>query len=190
MPSSLPSPDSARLNSTTATYRAPVWAWWWFVVSTLLVAWDTGFVLLRPRSMHGGDLYWLWKPYTLYGQVDKVYSREWWDLRRGFTSAQALMNIVESALNVLYLFLAGRGSPVAVLVGFTATVMTAAKTVLYWLRDQQAGWDATGHNSTRDFWVLFAIPNGAWIVVPMILSIVFYRQIARSLRIAAKTKTL
>lgn len=122
--------------------------------------------------MPGGDLHWLWSPYALYETVDLVYSRQWYDLRRGFTSAQAMMNIAESVLNVLYLWLAGRESPVAVLVGFTAVVMTASKTVLYWLRDwvrssrartansvaseatdecaaapflgvQQAGWDAT-----------------------------------------------
>lgn len=46
------------------------------------------------------------------------------------------MNIAESALNILYLLLSARESPVAVLVGFTATVMTASKTVLYWLVDQ------------------------------------------------------
>lgn len=34
----------------------------WLFVSTLLVAWDSGFVLLRPRSMPGGDLHYLWKP--------------------------------------------------------------------------------------------------------------------------------
>lgn len=28
-------------------YRPPAWVAVWFVVSTLLVAWDTGYVLLR-----------------------------------------------------------------------------------------------------------------------------------------------
>lgn len=34
-------------NLDTATYRPPWWVRWWFIVSTALVAWDTGYVLLR-----------------------------------------------------------------------------------------------------------------------------------------------
>lgn len=45
------------------------------------------------------------------------------------------MNIIESALNFGFLWLSGRQSPVAILVGFSAVVMTASKTVLYWLVD-------------------------------------------------------
>lgn len=147
-------------NLSKTAYRPPWWVWWWFVVSTILVAWDTGFVLARPRSFAGGDLHFLWKPYALYEKIDLVYSRSWYDRRDGFTSAQgasllsrslslawpsssadgidelaAMMNIVESVLNVLYLWLAARESPEAVLVGFTGATMTSAKTILYWLRD-------------------------------------------------------
>ncbi|GAA5850720.1 hypothetical protein JCM8547_009068 [Rhodosporidiobolus lusitaniae] len=183
-----------KLSATSpAVYSAPRWAVLWFIISTLLVAWDTGYVLLRPRSMRGGDLFWLWAPYELYAKTDLVYSRLWLDAHNGFTSAQALMNIVESILNLVTLALFAQKSPVAVLAGFTATVMTTSKTVLYWLVDHQEGpngWGATGHNSLRDWVVLFAIPNGAWIIVPGILSVIFGRQIARSLRVAAKTKTL
>lgn len=163
------------------------------------------------------------------------------------------MNIAESALNILYLLLSAQESPVAVLVGFTATVMTASKTVLYWLVDQVrlahfpnlhsvfpltdrippycSNLDGaarrspsnslrlsdtltlpvnSGHNTPRDWVVLYAIPNGAWIVFPCVrppshtdrlltdssmccrtlLAVMFYQQIARSLRVAAKTKTL
>lgn len=32
----------------------------WFAVSSVVVLWDAGFCLLRPRSMPGGDLYWIW----------------------------------------------------------------------------------------------------------------------------------
>ncbi|BGP00858.1 protein of Emopamil-binding family [Rhodotorula toruloides] len=171
-------------------YRPPAWVAVWFVVSTLLVAWDTGYVLLRPRTMPGGDLFWFWKPYELYAKTDLVYGLKALESREGFTSAQSIMNIAESALNILYLLLSAQESPVAVLVGFTATVMTASKTVLYWLVDQQSGWGSTGHNTPRDWVVLYAIPNGAWIVFPTLLAVMFYQQIARSLRVAAKTKTL
>lgn len=45
------------------------------------------------------------------------------------------MNVVESILNVVFLILAARHSPVAVLVGAIVTAMTASKTILYWLCD-------------------------------------------------------
>lgn len=31
-------------------------------------------VSVRPRSMVGGDLHWIWKPYALYQEVDYVRS--------------------------------------------------------------------------------------------------------------------
>ncbi|CEQ39199.1 SPOSA6832_00690 [Sporobolomyces salmonicolor] len=214
-------PHASRSNGG-AVYSAPTWVACWFIISTVLVAWDTGFVLMRlvelrapvrarranqrqlhvggdrPRSFRGGDLHWLWSP--------GAFAR-----KEGFTSAQAIMNIVESILNLAYLALAGQKSPVAVLVGFTAVVMTAAKTVLYWLVDQQSGWASTfvtrsssllcrtaadlasydsGHNTPRDWFWLFAVPNGAWIVFPTLLAFMFGSEIARSLRLAAKQKVL
>ncbi|GAA5886280.1 hypothetical protein JCM5296_003547 [Sporobolomyces johnsonii] len=176
-------PNGSRSNGS-AVYSAPTWVACWFIISTALVAWDTGFVLMRPRSFKGGDLHWLWSPYALYELTDLVYSPGAFARKEGFTSAQAIMNIVESILNLAYLALAGQKSPVAVLVGFTAVVMTAAKTVLYWLVDQQSGWASTGHNTPRDWFWLFAVPNGAWIVFPTLLAFMFGREIARSLRLA------
>jgi len=46
------------------------------------------------------------------------------------------MNVIESILNVGFLFASWKRSPVAILVGFSAVIMTAAKTILYWLIDQ------------------------------------------------------
>jgi len=48
----------------------------------------------------------------------------------------AYMNVIESILNVGFLFASWKRSPVAILVGFSAVIMTAAKTILYWLIDQ------------------------------------------------------
>ncbi|GAA5976779.1 hypothetical protein JCM5350_007245 [Sporobolomyces pararoseus] len=181
-----PTPASAR----SAVYSPPTWVNAWFLISTLAVLWDIGFVLARPRSFHGGDLHWIWSPYALYEKVDLVYSPSHFARKEGFTSAQTYMNIIESALNFGFLWLSGRKSPVAILVGFSAVLMTASKTVLYWLVDHQSGWAATGHNSSRDWWLLFALPNGLWIVFPTLLALIFGAEIAKSLRIAAKEKQL
>jgi hypothetical protein len=103
----------------------------------------------------------LWKPYDLYGRVDYVYGWKAYNDHNGFTGAQGFLNIVETAMYVYYLYILyvfgrqsaakGRGAPgprvagflgeqryvdgekgaLAVLVGFSAAVMTVSKTVLY-----------------------------------------------------------
>lgn len=121
----------------------------WLGVSLPLVAWDTGYVLLRPRSMPGGSLHWpLWVPYALYGEVDHMYGLKQWTAGNGFTSAQGFINLIETAMYLAYLWLwyahalpaagagvkrvlTGRTGGLAVLIGFSAAVMTVSKTVLY-----------------------------------------------------------
>lgn len=103
----------------------------------------------------------LWVPYELYGKVDYIYGWKAFNERNGFTAAQGLLNIVETLMYGYYLYILyvygvpsksqGRGAPspstagvlgqqryvdgqqgaVAVLVGYSAAVMTVSKTVLY-----------------------------------------------------------
>lgn len=132
----------------------------WLAVSLPLVLWDAGYVLLRPHSMPGGKYHWpLWAPYDLYGRTDYVYGWKAWDEHNGFTAAQAVMNLAETAGYFTYLWLVykfgkqsaahGRGAPksagwlgaqrrltgedaaLAALVGYSAALMTLAKTLLY-----------------------------------------------------------
>lgn len=118
----------------------------WLAVSLPLVIWDCGYVLLRPRTMEGGDLHWpLWTPYKLYGEIDHVYGWKAFNAGSGFTAAQGFLNVLETVM-YLYYFLVyyqngvsvagtkkvlGRKAAVAVLVAFSAAVMTLSKTVLY-----------------------------------------------------------
>jgi hypothetical protein len=113
------------------------------------VAWDTGYVLLRPHSMLGGALHApLWVPYALYGTVDYIYGFPALEARNCFTAAQASLNVVESVVYGWYLYalwaygaregaglgqrrLRGRVAAWAVVVTFAAAVMTTGKTVLY-----------------------------------------------------------
>ena len=129
----------------------------WLIVSLILVTWDTGYVFLRPHSMPGGSLNSpIWKPYTLYAEVDYMYGFPAWNNHVGFTAAQGALNIVESVGYLYYLvtcwmygagfdglkavFQPGgvrvQGGPpnavsAAVLVCFSAAVMTVSKTLLY-----------------------------------------------------------
>lgn len=201
-PATRPSPTSATTTTTTTTtnpsstapaagilsHTPSTAALAWLAVSLPLVAWDTGYVLLRPRSMPGGDLHWpLWVPYELYGRVDHVYGFKQWDLGNGFTAAQASLNLVETLMYLYYLYvvwssagaktpaaagsgkraaITGRPAARAVLVLFSALVMTLSKTILYWLNESWSGFDNIGHNTAWDLCFLWVIPNGMWIVVP------------------------
>lgn len=103
----------------------------------------------------------LWKPYEIYAAIDHVYGQPGWDQKDGFGGGQGAVNAIEVVLYGLYMMIvynhgvkaAGgsglqigsgvkgwasggvrvRGSKgnVALIIGFTASVMTLSKTVLY-----------------------------------------------------------
>ncbi|KAI8098109.1 uncharacterized protein B0P05DRAFT_520438 [Gilbertella persicaria] len=147
---------------TSNASQVPYWIRAWFFVSSLLVAWDFGFCLLRPHSMEGGSLNFLWKPYNLYGKIDHFYGLPAFQAQDGFTGAQATMNVIETCLNFYYLWLLNHNSNVgqANLVGFSSAIMTFSKTLLYWLVEPFSGYQHIGHNSLRDLVILWIIPNG------------------------------
>ncbi|EKM77576.1 hypothetical protein AGABI1DRAFT_101621 [Agaricus bisporus var. burnettii JB137-S8] len=164
--------------------------WWisaWFILSAPVVLWDAGYCFMRPRSMKGGDLHWIWRPYELY-QV--VYGLPGLEQNNGFTNAQSFMNVVETILNLVYIYLAhGVQSPSAPVVGLSAVVMTLAKTVLYWLNDYYCGFCNIGHNDVFTLITLWIIPNGIWLVIPSIITWVLGNDIAEQLNIASKVAT-
>ena len=84
-----------------------------------------------------------------------------YDTKAYHTSTSAFLNIVETILNVYYLYLAHiRASPIATIVGFASIIMTLSKTVLYWLQEYFCGGCAVGHNSMKDLLLLWVLPNG------------------------------
>ena len=131
----------------------------WLLVSVPLVSWDIGYVMLRPHSMAGGKWQWpLWMPYELYAKVDYIYGWPAFDSNNGFTAAQTALNIVESLMYVYYLYILyahgkrsyaansetlstgilgrqrsveGQTGILALLIGYSAAVMTTSKTLLY-----------------------------------------------------------
>ena len=50
-------------------------------------------------------------------------------------------------------------------------------------------WGMTGHNTRFNWWLLFALPNGLWIVIPCLIVFLFAYEIAGRLRQPVKTKT-
>ncbi|KAF7976152.1 hypothetical protein HWV62_7465 [Athelia sp. TMB] len=137
--------------------------------------------------MLGGDLHWIWKPYEIYQEVDYIYGVKALTEGDGFPNAQSFMNIVETALNLAYLYSAHVTSwAPAPIIGFGAAVMTLSKTMLYGLQEYYCNGCSTGHNSFNDMIVYYYIPNGLWIVVPTLIVLRLGKDIAASLKIADK----
>ncbi|CAD6886263.1 unnamed protein product, partial [Tilletia controversa] len=136
----MPATRSSTTNSVAAVkadriHKPPTWITIWLAVSSILVMWDCGYMLLRPHSMKGGKYFTLWAPYELYGTIDKIYGVDAFTAKEGFPAAQSVMNIPETILNYIYVFIvlfttSSHARAVAPLIGFTATVMTASKTIL------------------------------------------------------------
>ncbi|KAF3001570.1 hypothetical protein E8E14_000635 [Neopestalotiopsis sp. 37M] len=178
----------------------------WFAISLPLVIWDSIYVLGRPHTMEGGSLHWpLWAPYKLYGETDHVYGWKAFNARNGFTAAQGSLNVVETAMYLAYIYLyfnqgkpvggvlggekrvlTGRAAGQAVLLAFSAAVMTLSKTVLYWACEYFSGFDNIGHNSLPDLILLWIIPNGAWLILPTYMVYVMGGEIIDGLATASK----
>ncbi|KAF8603046.1 hypothetical protein BDV93DRAFT_580658 [Ceratobasidium sp. AG-I] len=181
-------------------FKDRTWISVWFFVSAFVIAWDAGYCLMRPRSMSGGDLHWIWKPYALYADIDYIYGLPAFTRGDGFPNAQSFMNIVETIINLAYVYYTHvRPSTIAPLLGFSAATMTLSKTILYWLQDYFCSWCNTAHNSLARWIVLFALPNvglsqliGAgpvWLVVPTIIVCVLGTDIAEALwKASSKSK--
>ncbi|KAL7284251.1 hypothetical protein PYCCODRAFT_1430122 [Trametes coccinea BRFM310] len=168
-------------------FKTHTWISLWFALTIPVIFWDAGYCFLRPRSMVGGDLHWIWKPYALYQEVDYVYGIRALEQGDGFTNAQSALNIVENFMNIGYLYLAHvTGSPVAPLLGFASAVMTLSKTVLYWLQEYYCGGCAVGHNDLKTLIVYWIIPNGLWLVVPSFIIWQLAKDITGALRVADK----
>ncbi|OQV03179.1 hypothetical protein CLAIMM_08257 [Cladophialophora immunda] len=135
----------------------------------------------------------VWSLYALYGTVDYVYGWPAWDGHVGFTAAQASLNVIETVMYIYYLstilsigtdgllscrtvhgfFLGerdksvrGPGVATAVVVLFSAAVMTLSKTILYWLNEYFSSFANIGHNDMYNLVFLWIIPNGLWLIFP------------------------
>ncbi|KAI0646252.1 hypothetical protein C8Q79DRAFT_1000637 [Trametes meyenii] len=165
--------------------KTHTWVSLWFALTIPVIFWDAGYCFFRPRSMLGGDLHWIWKPYALYQEIDYVYGVRAYENGDGFTNAQSALNIVENFMNIAYLYLAHvAGSPVAPLLGFASAVMTLSKTVLYWLQEYYCGGCAVGHNDLQTLIVYWIIPNGLWLLVPSFIIWQLAKDINAALRVA------
>jgi hypothetical protein len=77
-----------------------------------------------------------------YGEVDYIYGQKAYENHNGFTNAQSALNVVEVLLQIWFLRL--RAQPPqegkALLVGYSVSLVTLSKTVLYWLQEYFSGY--------------------------------------------------
>ena len=169
--------------------QVPFWIRTWALASSIIVTWDFGYCLLRPLSMEGGSLNFLWKPYNLYAKIDYFYGLPAFNSQDGFTGAQAVMNVIETLLNFIYLGLLKNENVnvgQANLIGFSAALMTLSKTILYWLVEPFSEYQHIGHNNMKDLIFLWIIPNGLWIVVPAAIVYTLGKDIIHRLNVHSK----
>ncbi|KAF5367705.1 hypothetical protein D9758_009854 [Tetrapyrgos nigripes] len=169
--------------------KTHTWISLWFLLSAPVIFWDVGYCFMRPRSMLGGDLHWIWKPYEIYQNVDLLYGIPALEEGDGFTNAQSFLNVIETLLNLAYLYYAHVADwPPATLIGFTAAALTLAKTVLYWAQEYFCNYCTTGQNSTNDLIVYWIIPNGFWIIVPSLIVYQLGKDLVEQLNLASKVQ--
>jgi hypothetical protein len=173
--------EQPRHNVLPAPAVIPAWSWYWLVISSIVVLWDASYCLLRPRSMQGGDLYWIYKPYSLYIAVDKMYGDLKGETVLSFIIIQSWCNLAESALNFLAAYLskqAGastRKSLVAGLLALTSLCFTFWKTMIYFA----FGREHAKHNTWDMYISLYLLPNGLWILMPFFSMLGVARNIVR-----------
>jgi len=53
-------------SSSSAAISFPWWITLWLIISAPVQLWDALFIMFRPRSMVGGDLFKIWIPCTFF----------------------------------------------------------------------------------------------------------------------------
>ncbi|KAI9804864.1 MAG: hypothetical protein M1825_001233 [Sarcosagium campestre] len=80
------------------------------------------------------------------------------------------------------------GAAQLVLVGFTAAIMTLAKTALYFLNEYFSGFSNISHNHFTSLLFFYIIPNGFWVILPTYMTYVFGQEILEGLKVGGSRR--
>jgi len=69
--------------------------------------------------------------------------------------------------------------------GFAAAVMTASKTLLYFLNEACSGWKNVAHNEWTTLVPLYILMNGIWLALSLYMTYVFGAEILEGLDAAS-----
>ncbi|XP_062513611.1 uncharacterized protein LOC134189387 [Corticium candelabrum] len=146
--------------------KIPDWVALWLVATSLICAYDATFVLLRPRTLEGGDLSFIFPGHVYYTTIDIKYG----DMEDQFVIAQSILNLFEIILNVITLVMHCRSDWRAPVVAFLVQAFTFWKTVLYMIQYTPLcnGSHLVEHLDWLKYTALFLGTNGWWIVIPLL----------------------
>ncbi|KIK52678.1 hypothetical protein GYMLUDRAFT_233356 [Collybiopsis luxurians FD-317 M1] len=166
------------------------WMSVWYILTAPLMLWDAGYCLMRPRSMVGGDLHWIWPVYDFYGKVDHVYGVQAFENGDGFANAAAVLNVIENIFAILYLWFTHIcPSEFAPLAGYTGSAMTLAKTLLYVFQEYFCGFCAIGHNTLSGMVLYWILPNLAWTTISILIMYHLGKDIQSAMKTASSLST-
>lgn len=162
----------------TTVERVPTWIWLWFVLSGSAQLFDFAFVLLRPRSLTGGDLaHW----FSLHNQIYVPADPQFADGHNRAALAQGYINCIELSIALFALIAQSGARRFGVLAIVSA--MGLAKTVFYF-----ASTDVYDYSSAA-FWTGVGAPVAPWVVVPpLVMRTCLNRIDALTLTSSAKQK--
>jgi hypothetical protein len=114
---------------------------------------------------------YLWKLYGLYAQIDKLYGplAHSSSADIAWNTTQSLLNLAEIAVTLLYLWFVREKAAFSNVIGILISVMTAYKTIIYFMLEGLQGWQHTHHNDFQTFYLGYIIPSSIWIVVPAVV---------------------
>ncbi|KAH3839005.1 uncharacterized protein LOC127879452 isoform X2 [Dreissena polymorpha] len=144
--------------------KMPMWMVIWFYATAIICTIDASFIVLRPHTLPGGSLHYLFFFYKYYIHTDQRYN----DVSDSYVYTQSLMNYAEVLLNIVTLFYHYRKSNLTKPLAFTVSVMTFWKTVLYiaMFYELAGGKDYRIGNTLLEEMLLVLIPNGIWLLLP------------------------
>lgn len=146
--------------------RLPWWMVVWFYVTALVCTYDASFVVFRPYTLPGGQLWGFFRLYKYYIYTDQRYR----DVNDSYSYTQSLMNYAEVIINIVTLVYHYKNRAETKALAFTVCVMTFWKTVLYiaMFYELAGGQNFREGNTLLQEIFLVLIPNGVWIVLPLI----------------------
>ncbi|KLO07548.1 hypothetical protein SCHPADRAFT_836540 [Schizopora paradoxa] len=165
--------------------KTRAWITAWFALCIPIMCMECTYLFLRPRTLAGGDLHWIYKPlYGPYVEIDKSYGIDAYESGNGFPNAQSLLNAVETIISIHYIYLHHFvRSPAAPIFGFTCSVMTFSKTVLFLTMEYYCNWCTTGHNDAgTTFWAWF-MPAVPWLILPGLIVISLGKDMVKGLKL-------
>lgn len=137
----------------------PQWVWTWYLINVFVLIPDWLFIMLRPRSLTGGDLAWLFRIFNVYAEIDQLFKDQSHNI---VWCIYALSTIDIILLSFLFATFSSRmHKPSFALLAMCRAVFIATKTAIYLLY-------SIDHIAPR--WLVpVNIMNGQWVFVPALI---------------------